>query len=70
MVGAFPVLLETSTHPNEGRGQGIRCLRSAELVPGVRGTPAEICAKAGTLNSTAARSSAKQLCTGCSRGNV
>ena len=45
-----------STHPNERREQCVRCLRPAELVPEIRGTPAELCAKSEILNSTAAQS--------------
>ena len=35
-----------------------------------QGAPAELCAKGERLNSTAARVGTKQLCTGCSQGNV
>ena len=60
------------TNPDlrRGRGQCIKCLRAAELVPEVRGTPAELCAKGEIRNSTAALISTKRLCAGCSQGNV
>ena len=70
MVGAFPVFLETYHSPNERPGQCIKCLRPAELMPEVKGTPAELCAKGEIINSTAALISNKRVCTGCSQGNV
>ena len=63
--------------PPERPWQCIKCLRPAELVPEVKGRPAELCAKAEMLNSTTgvavpsdfARSALKGMSDqGCVRG--
>ena len=57
----------TLPRTDERRRQCIKCLRPAELVPEVKGTAAELCAKAEILKNTAARISTSDSARGAVR---